>query len=196
MPEPLVVNKSKTAVLCMDCQNDIVKNYPSATEGGMLKKTSAVLEAARKAGIPVIYVVVRFREGYPEVSPRNTSFSGIKKAGILREGTPGGEIHADVAPRPGDIIVTKRRVGAFSTTDMNAVLSGRGAETIVLMGIATSGVVLSTVRHAADADFGIVVLSDCCADRDPEVHRVLLEKVFPRQATVTTSDEFIKAVRS
>lgn len=196
MPGPLAINKAKTAVLCMDCQNDIVRNYPSATEGGMLKKTSAVLEAARKAGIPVAYVVVRFREGYPEVSPRNSGFSGIKKAGVLREGTPGGEIHADVAPRPGDVIVTKRRVGAFSTTDMNAVLSGLGADTIVLMGIATSGVVLSTVRHAADADFGIVVLSDCCADRDPEVHRVLLEKVFPRQATVATSDEFIKAVRS
>lgn len=196
MPGPLVINKAKTAVLCMDYQNDIVRGYPSAQETGMLKKANAVLEVARTAGIPVIYVVVRFRDGYPEVSPRNSSFSGIKKAGILREGTPGGDVHADVAPKPGDIIVTKRRVGAFSTTDMNAVLSGRGAETIVLLGIATSGVVLSTVRHAADADYDIVVLSDCCADRDPEVHRVLLEKVFPRQATVTTSDEFIKAVRS
>lgn len=194
MPDQLTINKAKTAVLCMDYQNDIVNAYSSAKETGMLQKASAVLDTARRAGMPVIYVVVRFREGYPEVSPRNKGFSAIKKAGTLREGAPGAEVHADVAPRPGDIVVTKRRVGAFSTTDLNAVLSSRGTETLALMGIATSGVVLSTVRHAADADYEIVVLADCCADRDPEVHRVLTEKVFPRQATVTTSAEFLKAV--
>ena len=194
MPDQLAIKKARTAVLCMDFQNDIVNAYSSAKETGLLQKVSAVLDAARGAGMPVIYVVVRFREGYPDVSPRNKGFSAIKKAGSLREGTPGAEVHPDVAPRPGDIVVTKRRVGAFSTTDLNAVLSSRGAETLVLMGIATSGVVLSTVRHAADADYEIIVLSDCCADRDPEVHRVLTEKVFPRQATVTTSAEFLKAV--
>ncbi len=194
MPDQLAVNKARTAVLCMDFQNDIVNAYSSAKETGLLQKASTVLDAARRAGMPVIYVVVRFREGYPDVSPRNKGFSAIKKAGSLREGTPGAEVHPDVAPRPGDIVVTKRRVGAFSTTDLNAVLSSRGAETLVLMGIATSGVVLSTVRHAADADYEIIVLSDCCADRDPGVHRVLTEKVFPRQATVTTSAEFLKAV--
>lgn len=59
----------------------------------------------------------------------------------------------------------------------------------MLAGIATSGVVLSTVRHAADADYRIVVVEDCCADRDPEVHRVLMEKVFARQTTVVKVDD-------
>jgi nicotinamidase-related amidase len=65
---------------------------------------------------------------------------------------------------------------------------------MVLAGIATSGVVLSTLRHAADADYRVVVVEDCCADRDPEVHRVLMEKVFARQATVVKSEDVAAAL--
>jgi nicotinamidase-related amidase len=137
---------------------------------------------------------VRFREGYPEVSPRNKLFQGLKSAGRLREGTPGAEIHRDVAPQSGEVIVTKRRVGAFSTTDMETVLKAKGITHLALMGVATSGVVLSTVRWAADADYELTVLADCCADADDEVHRVLTQKVFPRQATVVSSTEFLQAI--
>ena len=73
-----------------------------------------MLSGARLAGVPVIYVVVRFRPGYPEVSDRNPLFRGLKEAGRLGEGTPGAEIHAQVAPQSTEVIVTKRRVGAFS----------------------------------------------------------------------------------
>jgi len=62
------------------------------------------------------------------------------------------------------------------------------------LGIATSGVVLSTVRWAADADYDLIVLDDCCADGDAEVHRVLTQKVFPRQATVLSSQAFLQAL--
>lgn len=65
---------------------------------------------------------------------------------------------------------------------------------LLLLGIATSGVVLSTVRWAADADYDLIVLDDCCADGDAEVHRVLTQKVFPRQATVLSSQAFLQAL--
>jgi nicotinamidase-related amidase len=77
---------------------------------------------------------------------------------------------------------------------METLLKAKGVTHLVLMGIATSGVVLSTVRWAADADYEITVLTDCCADADEEVHRVLTQKVFPRQATVATAGEFSQAV--
>ena len=64
----------------------------------------------------------------------------------------------------------------------------------MLAGIATSGVVLSTLRQAADLDFQITVLADGCADADPEVHRVLTEKVFPRQADVVTVDAWTRTL--
>ena len=82
--------------------------------------------------------------------------------------------------------MTKRRISAFTGSDLEVLLRGYGASSLVLAGVATSGVVLSTVRQAADLDFELMVLSDACADRDPEVHTVLTEKVFPKQATVLT----------
>ena len=86
--------------------------------------------------------------------------------------------------------MTKRRVGAFSGIDLDLVLRARGIDTLVLTGVATSGVVLSTVRAAADMDYQLVVLRDLCIDGDPDVQRVLLDKLFPNQAQVMTAQEW------
>jgi nicotinamidase-related amidase len=134
----------------------------------------------------VVYVTISFRPGHPEVSARNAIFSAAAAAGRFVDGSPGTEIHPAIAPRPGDVLVTKRRVSAFTGSDLDVVLRSLDAGTLVLTGIATSGVVLSTLRQAADLDYRLIVLSDACLDADPEVHRVLIEKVFPRQATVQT----------
>jgi len=85
----------------------------------------------------------------------------------------------------------KRRFGAFSTTDLHTVLSGLDVKHIVLAGYSTSGVILSTVRAAADADYRITVVEDLCGDRDADVHALLMEKVFPRQAAVVQSADLI-----
>ena len=90
-------------------------------------------------------------------------------------------------------MITKRRVSAFAGSDLDMVLRAGGTDTLVLTGIATSGVVLSTLRQAADLDYALTVLSDGCLDADPEVHRVLTEKVFPRQAEVLSVTEWIKS---
>jgi nicotinamidase-related amidase len=84
-------------------------------------------------------------------------------------------------------------VSAFSGSDLDVVLRSLDVDSLVLTGIATSGVVLSTLRQAADLDFGLTVLSDLCADNDPEVHRILMDKVFPRQAAVITATEWVDA---
>ena len=106
----------------------------------------------------------------------------------------GGTLLARVAPLPGEVVVMKRRTSAFAGSDLAEVLRGGRIDTLVLTGIATSGVVLSTLRQAADLDYRLTVLADACADRDEEVHRVLTEKIFPRQARVTTVDEWIASL--
>jgi nicotinamidase-related amidase len=100
------------------------------------------------------------------------------------------QIHESVAPCQGEPVVTKLRVSAFSGSDLEVILRSQGIETLVLTGIATSGVVLSTLREAADKDYRLIVLSDACLDADPEVHRVLMEKVFPRQADIMAVNEW------
>jgi nicotinamidase-related amidase len=80
--------------------------------------------------------------------------------------------------------VVKKRISAFEGSDLQVLLRGLGADHLVLAGVSTSGVVLSTVRRAADLDYRLSVLQDACGDSDDEVHRVLVQKVFPKQAEV------------
>lgn len=74
------------------------------------------------------------------------------------------------------------------------ILRAREIETVVMFGIATSGVVLSTLLDACDADYQPIVVADCCADRDQELHEVLLKKFFPQRGEVTTTEEFVRAL--
>ncbi len=171
MTDQLSLERDKTAVLIMDYQNRQLSNFSDAFRDGLLAKANTVLSKARRESVPVIYVEVRRGERTPET-----------------------EINPAVAPHSGEVVVTKSRVGPFSTTDLDTILKAKGIETLVLMGISTSGCVLSTVRWAADIDYQLIVLADCCGDRDEEVQRVLTEKVFPRQATVVTSQEFLQAL--
>ena len=179
---------TSTALLIMDVQQGIVDRF--ASDEGYLTRVAGAATAARDAGIRVIYVTVGFRPGYPEVSDRNKSFGAIAGTGRFTEDDPGRAIPAAVAPEPGDVVVTKLRVSAFAGSDLEVVLRAGNTELLVLAGIATSGVVLSTLRQAADLDYRLTVLADGCLDADPEVHRVLLGKVFPRQAEVTTIAEW------
>ncbi len=193
MPDTLSLDKGSTAVLMMDYQNEILDSLGAVAQR-VLDNAAAVLGKARQAGLPVIHVVVRFRDGYPEISARNKLFSALKAANRLREGTSGADIHVRVAPAPGEPVVTKRRVGAFSTTDLDTLLRAKDVRTLVLLGVVTSGVVLSTVRWAADMDYALVVVGDACADRKEEVHRMLLDNVFPAQASVVTANELAAAL--
>jgi nicotinamidase-related amidase len=101
------------------------------------------------------------------------------------------QIHESVKPEGNEPIVTKYRVSAFAGSTLEVILRSQQIDTLILSGIATSGVVLSTLREAADKDYTLTVLSDACLDADPEVHRVLTEKVFPRQAEVLTVDAWV-----
>jgi nicotinamidase-related amidase len=186
MAEPLTLDPARTAFLAMDYQPGIVSAY-GTDQSVLLERVTRVLQAARDAGALVIYVIVGFRSGYPEVSPRNASFSALKRSERFSPEAP-EPVHPAVAPEPTDITVVKHRVSAFVGTDLDMILRAHDIDTLGMCGIATSGVVLSTLRHAADADYRCVVVGDCCADRDPEVHACLVEKVFPRQAMVITAD--------
>ena len=187
------MSDSRPVLLLMDFQHGVVERLgtPSVVEAA-----DRAARAARGAGIPVMFVRVGFRPGYPEIASSNETFSAITaQAGDAdTEDHPATQVHASLTPQPGEPVVVKRRVSAFSGSDLDVLLRAAGADALVLAGIATSGVVLSTLRQAADLDYKLTVLADACADRDPEVHRVLTEKIFPRQALVTTTDEWIASL--
>jgi nicotinamidase-related amidase len=190
-------NLPHTAVVAMDCQTAIVSIYAKPQED-FLARASSVLRAARAKGMPVIFIQVGFRPGLPEVSSRNKLFAAIQTSPqhqSLFQGSA-GRIHPALGPEPNDILVTKHRVSAFRGTDFGMLLRAREIETVVLFGIATSGVVLSTLLEASDADYRLVVIEDCCADLDTELHAALLKRLFPKRAEVITAADFVKMVES
>ena len=184
-----------TALLGLDCQTGVVSIYAKPRES-FLDRCASVLRGARKAGMPVIHVKVGFRPGLPEVTTRNRLFASIKSSPQrqkLFEGAAGA-IHPTLGPEAGDLVVTKHRISAFPGSDLQMILRAKEIDTLVLFGIATSGVVLSTLLEACDADYRTLVVADCCADTDSELHRVLIERLFPLRGEVTTAAEFVKAI--
>ena len=181
-----------TALLLMDLQTGILGRF--GTDPGFVPRINAAAETARSAGFPVLWVMVVFRHGYPEVSSRNKNFSALTTSGALVDTDPGTDLHPDLEVRDTDVVVVKKRVSAFAGSDLDVVLRAADVDSLVLAGIATSGVVLSTLRQAADLDFRLTVLADGCSDADDEVHRVLTEKVFARQAEVTTVEAWSAGV--
>ena len=180
-PEP-----HRGALLVMDVQRGIVERF--VDDAALLDRMRQAVEAARAVGMAVIFVRIAFRPGHPEVSARNRAFAAVGS----RVGTSFGEedeatqIHPTLGQKADDPVVVKKRVSAFAGSDLEVLLRSLGVTHLVLTGIATSGVVLSTLREAADRDYELTVLGDACADADDEVHRVLTEKLFPRQAEVLT----------
>jgi nicotinamidase-related amidase len=173
----------------MDFQAGVVERFAGSSEVVAAARTA--VGAARAHGLRVVFVRVGFRDGYPEVSPHNRAFSTVAGRGDMGEHDSGTQVVAELDARSDEPVVVKRRVSAFTGSDLEVVLRAGGIDHLVLAGISTSGVVLSTLREAADRDYRLTVLADACLDADPEVHRVLIEKVFPRQAEVVTADAWV-----
>lgn len=192
MPTRPTFDPVHSAVLSMDLQTGIVSIY-AKDAGDMLARAAGVLQRARSAGMRVIHVQVGFRPGLPEVSSRNSLFASVK-ASIQHQKLfdgPAAAIHPAVAPLNGDIVVTKHRINAFTGTDLDMILRANEIDTLVMFGIATSGVVLSTLLHAVDADYRTAVITDCCADLNRDLHACLAEKFFPARGSVLTADQFV-----
>jgi nicotinamidase-related amidase len=182
---------SSTALLLMDLQPGILDRLPDSD--GFLAGLVRAREAARAAGLTIGYVRVAVTAEEAAGIPATSRFAGAAER--LNAASPHTQIDPRIAPADGEIVVRKKRVGAFGTTDLHEQLAARGVDTLVLTGVATGGVVLSTVRDASDRDYRLVVLEDGCWDADPEVHRVLTEKVFARGGvTVTSIDAFIESL--
>ena len=172
MAKQLSLDKCKTAILPMDFQNRMLNELSESDRKDLVKKANDILAKARQIGISVIYIEVRRGERTPEM-----------------------EIYPALAPKPGELVLTKQRTGPFTTTNLNEVLKKSGVDTLVLMGIATQGCILTTVRCGADMDYKLIVVSDCCANPpSEEVNRVLMEKIFPGQATVLTAKQLLEVL--
>ena len=187
----LGLDLAKTAVLTMDFQRGIISEITMAQERRVVDKAKTVLDSARMAGVPVVHVIIQFREGYPEVSSRNQMFSDLKQMGLFLIGHDETMIDESLGPVKGDIVVSRPRVNAFYNSDLQSILSSKEVHTLVLMGIATEWVVEATARHAADADYRVIILEDCCAGMSVESHNSAIAHTLDQIGKISTSEEFL-----
>jgi nicotinamidase-related amidase len=195
MANTFAMDPAHTAVLSMDCQAGIVSIYTREGKDAFLSRVGNVLNHARAAGMTIIHIQLGFRPGLPEISSRNALLAAIKSSEqhqrLFRE--PLGAIPESIAPQGDEIVITKHRIGAFAGTDLAMILRANDIDTLVLYGISTSGVVLSTLVEAADADYRLAVIGDCCADLDSALHDCLIQRFFPTRGSVFSSEDFIAA---
>jgi nicotinamidase-related amidase len=178
------IDPNHAALLVMDYQNGILSRVEDPDT--LLDRAADAIAQVRDAGGHIGYVRVAFADedyaGFPETSRMGAMVASAGR--MFHADEPGTQVNDRIAPQAQDIVVRKTRVGAFSTTDLEQQLRDRDVDTLILAGISTSGVVLSTVRDAHDRDYRLFVLADVSADPEPGVHEFLTERIFPRQAHV------------
>jgi nicotinamidase-related amidase len=190
----ITFDRERSAVLSMDLQAGVLSVYVKDEQ--FIPRVAAVLDHARRAGLLVIHVKVAFRPNVPEASPRNLFLSAVKSSDRHQQFFQGdsGAIHPAIAPTADDLVVTKTRVSAFAGTDLDLLLRAHDIDTLIMLGVATSGVVLSTALAAFDADYRIVVVKDCCADLDADLHHCLIDRHLSRLTTVMTASDLQRAL--
>ncbi len=191
----VALDRQHTALLIADFYAAVLPTLPHAVDRQVVEHTQQLQRAARQAQLFVCYCATVFRPGYIEINERNKTFSARKHSGQPPISDPVQLIHPAVQPAEGEVVVGKHRVNALYGTALDLILRANDLHTLIILGYATSGVVLSTVRFAADLDYRLIVVEDCCADQDPDVHDFLTQRLFPRQAEVVTSDDVIQGLR-
>ncbi len=183
------IDPQHTALLIMDYQVQLLDSLAGAEV--LLSRTADAIAVVRRYGGQIAYIRVAFGDAdYGAIPDTNKMATRVTAMGSsLDSQSPATAIHERVGPETGDILVRKTRIGAFSTTDLHEQLRQRGISSLILAGISTSGVVLSTVRDAADRDYQLFILADASADPDPSLHDFLVERIFPKQGDVITTAE-------
>lgn len=202
----LTIDKGKTAFLSMHFLNDLVHEdgkFAIAGAAAHVKQTNClvntknVLDACRRVNVPVIHIEIGLTEVDRKLLadlPVGPMFTGIVETGAFTEGTWGAEFHEEVKPHEGELIVIGRGTNSFYATDLDRILRVLNIRTIVLSGVATNMVIESTTRYACDELYEVIILRDCCASFNEEMHSFTLDNVLPNLAAISNSEEFINAL--
>jgi maleamate amidohydrolase len=170
---------AQTAMLVMHYQTDIMELFPSVAPA-LLANTRKLCDAARHKGVDIYFAQIQFSPGYPEVSPLNKNGQGIKQLGLF----VGDQISPELGRQAHEPLILAHRASVFFGTDLELRLSARGIDTLLMVGIASTGVMLSSIAYASDADFRLFTVKDCCHDPDQVVHDHLFSTAFESRTTV------------
>ena len=182
---PLTQIDTVAALVAIDLQKGITGIPTVHPSSEIVARSAELARAFRERGLPVLLVNVA------GIAPGRTD-AGRPKFVFPPDWT---ELVPELNRGPEDIAITKHRVGAFLGTALDAELRKRGVTQIFLTGIATGSGVEATARSAYDLGYNVVLVTDAMTDRDAEVHRHSVERVFPRLGETTTTAEALRLLR-
>jgi nicotinamidase-related amidase len=197
------LNPSTTAVVAVHMQPDIVSAdgafgpffAAQAAEHGVVGVIDKLLDAARGAGVAVVYTRVAWKSDYSDLIPNSPLLGMVVQNKCLVDGTEMAEIVPQLSPHAGDIVVTHKRIGGFTDSDLDEQLRARGIETILFAGVATNASVEGTARQASDLGYRTVIVSDACSAADQNAHDTSLNSLG-LLAEIISSAEAIGAICS
>jgi gluconolactonase len=198
------VDPRKSALLVVDLQNDTVGEQGAfadsgaaafATRHGVVEKVRRLVDAAREAGVPVIFVWHVDEPDHRDSTRNAKLFRDIAEVDGLVRGTWGVEPVAGLEPRPGDAVVEKQRMSAFNSTTLDTKLRGLGVETIVVCGAWTNFAIEHTCRDGADYGYEVVLATDGTATISDEWQQAALSYALTNIAELCTVDELVAELR-
>ncbi len=205
MSAPLALDVDRAALCLVEMQNDIVHESNLGARGlggvlaaqvqrrGIVEKLARLGAAARARGVPVLYVNVCNKPGFPRPNARIYRIGGSTPR--LVEGTWGAQVHEALAPQPQDFVL-ERTVGVDGSygTQLYPVLRMLRRTTMLMTGVSTNIAVEGIVRASVNRGFDVLVLEDCCASYPDEWHRFSIDNIMPLLATVTSSAAVLDAL--
>jgi len=207
-PEPKQVNidVGTSALLMLHWENDLVMPegklakhfWKRVQEDKVIEHAKAVLNAAREAGMFVVFVNIGFQSGYPEVPPRKYLkgyIAEIVDGNMLLQGSWGAANIDQLKPLKSEPIIWNYTASAFEATALDRILSNRGIKSLFLSGVATNYVVENSMRAARDKGYQNFILMDCCNAASQDLHCWPLANTIGHMAVVTDSIRFIEALK-
>lgn len=178
-----------TAVLALHYQNDVL--HPdgkirvglaadSPLRADVIAAAQELLKHSRERALTIVHVRIAFRPDYADLLANAPIFRNVAQIGAVCEGSWGVRFYESLAPLAGsarEFIVTHKRINGFYDSSLETILRAVGARRLVIAGVATHSVVESTVRHAVDMGYEVVVAANACAAGNPDAHAASLESM-------------------
>jgi maleamate amidohydrolase len=151
-----------------------------------------VVAAARRAAVPVVFTRVEFAPGGADGGLFYRKVPGLR---VFDRGSPLGAFPDDLRPGDGEVVVTKQYASAFFGTSLASTLAAMGVDTVIVVGLSTSGCVRATAVDALQHGFRPIVVRDGVGDRDDRVHEANLFDLQAKYADVVDEAAVLARLR-
>ena len=151
-----------------------------------------IRDAARSAGVTVIYTNVVYKE---DGSDGGVFYRKVPALSAFVRGNPMGDWPDGLDPGDDELVISKQYASAFFGTSLSEALNAEGVDTLIITGVSTSGCIRATCIDAISSGFIPIVVSDACGDRHQAPHDANLFDMNAKYGDVVNEDAVVKYLK-